>query len=249
VLYIILWVILWIAFRTIVAILGGLSVENASYVPKRGSVIIAPNHISFSDPILVAISMRRFAYFLATDEMFTMPVLGKLARIMRAIPIRQDSPDRTALRRTTELLKKGEAVVIFPEGHVSKHGELQPIQAGTIMLAVQTNTPIVPVGLIASDKLMPPHQWKLHHAGQKVEVKYGRPLGVEELTGGLKGKAGLAHGVKVLEAAIANLTGQDRVAGAEPVAIPDAPKQARAEAVRPIQNTDTVAERAGIGVY
>ena len=248
-LYFILWVILWIAFRATVIVLGGMKIENASYVPKRGSVIIAPNHISFSDPILIAISMRRFAWFLATDEMFAMPVLGKLAKIMRAIPIRQDSPDRAALRRTTNLLKTGEAVVIFPEGHVSKHGELQPIQAGTIMLAVQTDTPIVPVGLIASDRLMPPHQWKLHHAGTKVVVRYGRPLSVEELTGGLKGKAGLTHGVKVLGAAIAELSGQELAMELDAADIPQTSIQSRGEAVRPIQNADTVAERSGIGVY
>src|SRR2546423_1288592 len=125
-----------------------MRVEGVENVPRHGAGIIAPNHISFADPPLVAIPMGRPAWFMATDEMFAYPILGRPARIMRGYPIRQDSPDRAALRKTLNLLKSEQAVVIFPEGHVSKTGELQPIQPGSVMLAVQSKAPVVPVGIM-----------------------------------------------------------------------------------------------------
>jgi len=219
VLYYILRPFFWLLFRGLFAALGGLRVENADRVPRRGGVMIAPNHVSFADPPVVAVCVKRYAWFLATDEMFEIPVLGTLAKIMRAFPIRQDSPDRTALRRTINLLKQGEAVVVFPEGHVSKDGRMQPIQAGTILLAMQTGVPIVPVGVIATDRMMPPHQWKLRHAGTRIIVRFGEPISVDELTGGLSGRAALDHGVDVLARAISALSGQElpEISSEEPV--------------------------------
>ncbi len=235
-LYYILWPVIWIVMRIIVGLLGGLRVENANRVPARGAVIIAPNHISFADPPIVGMTVRRPAWYLATDEMFAIPFLGPLAKIMRGIPIHQDSPDRAALRRTIDLLKKGEAFVIFPEGHVSKDGRLQSIQAGTIMIAVQTGAPIVPVGIIATDRLMPPHQWRIRHAGRRIEIRFGESISVERLTGGLKGRAGLDYGVRMLTVAIASLSGQDPY--------PDTTEEPAGAA----QNGQTVAERGGIRV-
>src|SRR5579871_5119512 len=105
--------VFWLLFRTIFAVLGGLRVEGKERVPKHGPVIVAPNHISFADPALIGVALGRPARFMATDEMFGIRVLGALARIMRAYPIRQDSPDRAALRRTEQLLREGQAVVVF----------------------------------------------------------------------------------------------------------------------------------------
>jgi 1-acyl-sn-glycerol-3-phosphate acyltransferase len=236
VLYYILRPIFWALFRTIVAVLGGLRVENPERVPRRGPVLIAPNHVSFADPAVLGICVKRYAWFLATDEMFEMPVLGSLARLMRAFPIRQDSPDRAALRRTTELLKRGEAVVVFPEGHVSKDGRMQPIQAGIILLAVHTGAPVVPVGIIGTDSMMPPHQWKLFHARRKMIVRFGQPISPEELTGGLKGRAGLDHGVEVLGRAIAQLCDQPE------------PASRKDEAARREEKAGDVAERRKLRV-
>jgi 1-acyl-sn-glycerol-3-phosphate acyltransferase len=206
----------WIGFRILFWLLGGLRIEGANNVPKRGAVLITPNHVSFADPPLIGATMRRGAWFVATDEMFAIPVLGRIARMLHAYPIRQDSPDRAALRKTQELLKRGEAVVIFPEGHVSKTAAMQPIQPGFMLLVQMTGAPVVPVGIVGTDKMMPPHQWKLHRARQRTVVRYGEPISAEELTGGLKGRAGVEHGVRVLTEAIARLSDQPIPAIEEP---------------------------------
>ena len=174
-------------------------------VPLEGGVIIAPNHISFADPPLMGITLPRKAWFIATDELFAYPIMGPLARAMHGFPIRQDSPDRAAMRRAEALLKNGEVLVLFPEGHVSKTGELQPLQRGVILIAFRANVPIVPVAVIGTNKMNPPHTWKIHHAGQRMIVRFGKPLNPEELAGGLKGRAALDHGTKQLTIAINEL--------------------------------------------
>lgn len=204
-LYRLLRPIFWVLFRLTFALLGGLTVTGKKNVPSRGALIIAPNHISFSDPPLMGVALGRPAWFMATEEMFAYPVLGKLAKIMHGYPIRQDSPDRAALRFTEKLLNDKEAVVIFPEGHVSKDGKMQPVQPGPLMLALRTGTPILPVGIIGTDKMMPPHQWKLRHAKRRIVVRIGKRISPEELSGGLKGRAAIDHGVQVLTDAIAAL--------------------------------------------
>jgi 1-acyl-sn-glycerol-3-phosphate acyltransferase len=208
-LYKLLHAFFWVLFRALFAVLGGLRVEGRENLPSAGAVIICPNHISFADPPLMGVAMVRPAWFMATDELFAYPILGKLARIMRGFPIRQDSPDRAALRKTEEILRKGDAVVVFPEGHVSKDGRLQPIQPGTLLIAIRAGVPVVPVGIIGSDRLMPPHTWKLRHAGTRIVVRFGKPLSSDELSGGLKGRAALNHGVAALTRAISLLIGAE----------------------------------------
>lgn len=215
-LYHILRSIFWVVFRVLFWLLGGIRIEGANNVPKRGAVLITPNHVSFADPPLIGAALRRGAWFVAADEMFTIPVLGWLARKMHAFPIRQDSPDRAALRKMQELLKRGEAVVIFPEGHVSKTPAMQPIQPGFMLLVQMTGAPVVPVGIVGTDRMMPPHQWKLRRAKQPTTVRFGEPIPAEELMGGLKGRAGVDHGVRVLTEAIARLSDQPVPPAQEP---------------------------------
>jgi len=194
--------LLRIAFR----LLGGYRIEGAHHVPSRGPVIIAPNHLSHADPALVGIALPRGAWFLATDELFSIRWLGPLARILRAVPVRQDSPDRTALRRVESLLKSGAAVVIFPEGHESADGQLQPLQRGPALLAIRTSTPIVPVGIVGTNAMLPARSFRLRRAPAPAIVRFGAPLSAEKLCGGYTGRRAVDHATRLLEAALRDLT-------------------------------------------
>jgi 1-acyl-sn-glycerol-3-phosphate acyltransferase len=194
-----------IVLKAVFALLGGVRVEGLENVPRRGPVLIAPNHLSHADPPLIGTILPRPIWYMATDELFAMPVLGRLARLLRAFPVRQDSPDRAALRRAEQLLKAGEALVIFPEGHESPDGALQPILPGSILLAMHGEAPVVPVGILGTDAMMPPCRFRLRRAKHPAVVRFGRPIPVEELTGGLKGRAALDHGVRHLTEALESL--------------------------------------------
>lgn len=194
--------------RGVIACLGGLTVEGLEHLPPVGGVVIAPNHVSHLDPPVVGAILNRPVWFLATDELFDIPLLGLFARWLRAYPIRQDSADRTALRRTEGLLRSGEAVVAFPEGHESLDGRLQPLQPGVVWIALRAGVPIVPVGICGTDHMLPPREWRLRHAGRPVVVRIGRPLSPEELANGLSGRLGAERGCEVLTDSLLRLTGQ-----------------------------------------
>lgn len=224
-LYCVGWVIFYLVIRAVVGLLAGWRVEGRENLPRKGAVIIAPNHVSFSDPPIVEAAIRRGSWFMASDELFAMKLLGPLARMMRGYPVKQDSPDRSALRKTEDLLKRGQSVVVFPEGHVSKNGKLQPIQPGIILVALRTGAPILPVGLLNTDKLMPPHTFKLRRSPAPVVIRIGNPMTAQELAGGKKGRAAVDHGVMLLKNALLELTGQDEetipesaVGGTDPAA-------------------------------
>lgn len=195
----------WLLLRGLLAILGGLRTEGTKNIPRRGPLIVAPNHPSLADPVVVGLTLRRPAYFMANDEIFRIPILGPLAKFLRAYPVKQDSPDRSALHYTEELLKRGEAVVIFPEGHVSSDGTLKPILPGLVMLARRTGAPVLPVGLIGTERIIPYGKFIPRPAGRRILVRYGQLISVEELTGGLKAREGLDYGVQLLARKLSEL--------------------------------------------
>jgi 1-acyl-sn-glycerol-3-phosphate acyltransferase len=155
-------------------------------------------------------------WFLATDELFTIPVLGTLARILRAIPIRQDAPDRHALRMAEGLLARKEALVVFPEGHESLDGRLQPLQGGVMLLAVRSGASVVPVAITGSEKVLPPREWRPRHAGTPISLRFGRALEVTDLTGSTPGRRGIDQGIRRLEAEIRRLAQLGEARGGEP---------------------------------
>ncbi len=110
-----------------------------------GGAIIAPNHCSFLDPPLVAISSREEIHFLARSTLFRIPLLGFLIRHLNAHPVRRDESDTSAIKLILNLLKSGEKVLLFPEGRRSPTTDLQPLQKGIAFLLLQAHTPIIPV--------------------------------------------------------------------------------------------------------
>ena len=114
-LYRLTWPLMKGFMRVLFAFLGGFKTRGTKNVPRKGGVLICPNHLSDADPPAVAVALPRSAYFMAKEEIFSIPILGALVRHFRGFPIKRDSADRTALRHAEELLKAGEAVVIFPE--------------------------------------------------------------------------------------------------------------------------------------
>ena len=135
-------------------------------------------------------------------------MVGPLARALRAIPIRQDSADRSALHRLEGLLRQGEAVVVFPEGHESVTGELQPLQGGVLLLAARTGAPVLPLGIRGTEGMLPPRSFRFQRASRPARVRFGRLLSLDELSGGRSGRAAISHGLALLADAIRELSMQ-----------------------------------------
>lgn len=149
--------------------------------PARGAAILAPNHIADCDPPFVGLSVYRPLWFMAKRELFQIPILGKLIAFAQAFPVDRDAPDRAALKRAEELLKSGQVVVVFPEGHLSQDGELQPLLPGALMLALRAKVPIIPVGIAGTNQVLPFSHVVPKPTLESVHVHFGAPLYFDDL--------------------------------------------------------------------
>lgn len=132
-----------------------LRITGLHNIPYQGAVIIAPRHISNSDPVFVLHGTQRPLWFMAKQELFEMPSIAWLIRFLQAFPVDQHGADRTALQRAEALLKHGQALVVFPEGKCATDDQLGPILPGVGLLALRTGVPIVPVGISGTNEVMP----------------------------------------------------------------------------------------------
>ncbi len=169
--------------RVAFAVLGGLKRSGAQNIPRRGGVLICPNHVCDADPPALALTLPRSAYFMAKEELFTIPILGKLIHWCQGFPVRRESADRAALKRAETLLKAGEAVVIFPEGGGNPEGVLQPLHPGALLLALRARVPVIPVALVDTNKIWPYGDTFPRRAGVPARVTFGEPLDLSDLYG------------------------------------------------------------------
>lgn len=176
-------------------------------VPRRGAVIFAPNHLSNVDPVLVGYAALRPVAFMAKRSLFDIPVLGSMMRFANAFPVEQNSPDRAALRQAEAQLQRGNDLVIFPEGQCSPDGKLQPLLPGVALLALKCDVPVIPVGIVGSDKLMPYAKVLPRFTLSKVKINFAPPLEMDDLKR-LSSREARARFNERLEAALRGATGQ-----------------------------------------
>lgn len=115
-----------------------------SNVPCDGAFLLCANHKSNIDPVLLAAGLDRRLTFMAKDELFHVPLFGRLIRSLGAFPIKRGKGDAAAVMATLKILKHGGATVIFPEGKRMRRGERKRVNPGIVRLAIQANVPIVP---------------------------------------------------------------------------------------------------------
>lgn len=164
--------LVWKSVRTISRFLWRLTWEGVENISREGGVIIASNHISYYDPPFVSVSSQREVNFMAKRELFSIPALGFLIRNLNAFPVSRGKYDRQALEAAIEVLKKGEALIVFPEGTRSrKKGEFLPPKAGIGVLAREGQVPIVPAYISGSNELT-----KVFFTFGRVKVIFGPPI-------------------------------------------------------------------------
>ncbi len=120
-------------------------------IPTIGPAILACNHVSFVDAVLLQAASPRPIRFLMDHRLFKVPVLGWLFRLAKAIPIAPRSEDpvayEAAFAAAAQVLKEGDLLAIFPEGGISKDGTLQEFKGGIMKLLEQQPVPVVPMAL------------------------------------------------------------------------------------------------------
>jgi len=138
--------LLWIATHTLYRI----HIEGRENVPSRGGALLVPNHVSMVDAVLLIASIDRPIRFLMFKGSYDHPLVKPFAKIMRVIPISSQLRPRemiTSLRTATQALKDGEVVCIFPEGQMTRIGQMLPFRRGMERIVKGVDVPIIPVNL------------------------------------------------------------------------------------------------------
>jgi 1-acyl-sn-glycerol-3-phosphate acyltransferase len=189
-------------------------IEGRSLVPKSGPVIFASNHLSFLDSIAIPVAAPRPVHFLAKSSYFDgHGVRGWASRefftAIGAVPVQRGAGQAAldALDQQRVLLEQGSAVALYPEGTRSLDGRLYKGRTGVAFLALQTGAPVVPVGLVGTDKVMPVGA-KFPSFRQRVTVKFGEPLNLTHHGPATSGKARRLATDDIM-AAIHALSGQE----------------------------------------
>jgi 1-acyl-sn-glycerol-3-phosphate acyltransferase len=146
-------------------------------VPAKGGVLLCSNHIDNFDPIIVGMMAPRPVHFMAKEELFNVPILGKMVPHLNAFPVKRGMSDREALRKGLAILKEGKVLGLFPEGTRSRNGELGKGLAGAGFFALRTEAHIVPCAIVGPYRPL-----------RKLKVVYGKPIDMTTIKGN-KGNA------------------------------------------------------------
>lgn len=153
--------------------------EGAENYPSEGGGLICANHQSYFDPVLVGLTCNRRMNYLARDTLFKSLILGPAIRFLDAIPIDRDGGGLAGLKETLKRLKRGELVLIFPEGSRSRDGELSPLKPGFCAVARRSRTPLIPVAVDGAYQSWP-RTARLPTLG-RIAVVVGQPILPEEI--------------------------------------------------------------------
>lgn len=152
-------------------------VKGKENIPRKGGFIIASNHLSYLDSIVIGVASPRKLHYLAKSSLFKIPVLNFLIKIYGAIPIEREKKYSISIRKGLEILKRGGGVVIFPEGTRNPKGEVKIPKKGVAFLAYKTGVPVIPAKIKGTEKALFIGGKLIKPA--KIKVIFGPPIKVE----------------------------------------------------------------------
>jgi 1-acyl-sn-glycerol-3-phosphate acyltransferase len=143
-------------------------------IPGSGGVILAPNHISYLDPLLLGVVVKRKVYSMAKEELFKNAILRFVMTHLKAFPVKRGKIDRYALKRSLQILNQGKLLNVFPEGTIPLNSNTTEGKPGVAWLALKANVPVVPVKIIGSEKLLP--DGKVFPRMGRARIIFGQPI-------------------------------------------------------------------------
>jgi 1-acyl-sn-glycerol-3-phosphate acyltransferase len=167
-------ILMWILFRP--------KVVGREHVPASGPIILAPVHRSLADFGFAAFCTKRKLFFMTKDSMWKKKWLGDLLLYVGAFPVHREAADREALQRAEDVLKRGECLVLFPEGTRREGAAIEDLMEGAAFLSARTGAPIVPIGIGGSDLAMP--KGKKFPKPLTIQVVIGPAIPAPPRTGG-----------------------------------------------------------------
>lgn len=204
----------------LVSLVAKIRVSGAEKLPRDGAFILAPNHYSEFDPLIVAVAVWRSGRaprFLAKESLFRVPVLGFFLRRTGMIPVARTSSAASAkqtMKQSEELVELERGVIVYPEGTLTRDPELWPMRgkSGAARLALADGIPLIPMAQWGTQEIMGRYQkglslWPLR---KPVRVLIGDPVDVSDLRSRATEPAALNEATARLMAAITQLLEQLR---------------------------------------
>lgn len=177
----------------LVSILAKITTTDAHKLPREGAFVLAPNHYSEFDPLVVAISVfrtGRLPRFMAKESLFRVPVVGWILKRTGMVPVARASSASTAkqtMKQSRELVEHGRGVIVYPEGTLTRDPELWPMRgkSGAVRLALAGEIPLIPMAQWGTQHIMGRYQkglslWPLR---KRVRVLVGDPVDLSDLRG------------------------------------------------------------------
>ncbi|MBA2124136.1 hypothetical protein B9J78_04275 [bacterium Unc6] len=195
---------LWYAFFKVLGsvlckILFRIRFFGVQNIPSSGGFILASNHTSYLDPVMLGVACPRELNFLVMKELFDVQFLSWIIKRCNTFPINRKRPDVGALKEFFKRLRQGRGVVIFPEGTRSADGTLMKPERGVGLIAIKAGVPVVPVYLEGTHNALPVGaKWiRLY----PVSVWFGKPI----MTGTLKGAGSFQGASEIIMEGIKSL--------------------------------------------
>lgn len=202
------------------SLLAKIRIAGAEKLPRRGAFVLAPNHYSELDPLIVAMAVYRLGRlprFMAKESLFRVPVVGWLLKRTGMIPVARSSSASAAkqtMRQSRELVEHGRGVIVYPEGTLTRDPDLWPMRgkSGAVRLALSGDIPLIPMAQWGTQEIMGRYQkgLKLWPWRKPVHVLIGDPVDLSDLRARASEPAALNEATARLMAAITALLEQLR---------------------------------------
>jgi 1-acyl-sn-glycerol-3-phosphate acyltransferase len=174
---IVYWAATYITWYLLLPLYTKVQVRGLENVPEGGPLIVASNHLNDADPGFLCGGIRRRLVYMTKVELFQVPVLSQFLTAFGAFPVRRNEADLAALRRASETLKQGLALVIFPEGTRGRaEAQLREAWPGAALMALRNDAPVLPVALTGSEHLALPGMFLRPFRRYRVTMTIGKPF-------------------------------------------------------------------------
>lgn len=172
-----LYAILRFLVKALTKIIFRLEVEGRNNIPVKGGFILASNHASYLDPIVLGVACPRKLSYMARHDLFSVPFLGALMLRAGAFPLRRDYADVGSIKEALRRLAQAAGLVLFPEGSRSLGGLAEKAEPGVGFIAAKSGVPVVPTFIEGTNKALARGARFIRPA--KVRVYFGKPVNAE----------------------------------------------------------------------
>ena len=199
-------------------LVGRYRLHGTENIPATGAIVVAPNHYSNIDPVVVGYAMyklKRMPRFLAKASLFRVPVLGWMLAKAGQVPVQRSGHSRDGvdpLATAKSIAAAGHAVVIYPEGSLTRQPDSWPMRGkqGAVRTALDAGIPLIPAASWGAQKILPRYGKISLFPRKDVDVVFGEPVDLSEYAGRSKDSRAVAEATEKVMTAITALLEQLR---------------------------------------